>query len=74
MLDIPSEEIEISSIHGGDEDKTSACGEIMLADYLPNGAGFVEWISRNWQTLVKAILESDPHAGDQPCDTSCYRT
>ena len=73
-LDINSEEVEIASVHGrGKEGDFNVIGEIMLADYLPNGAGFVEWISRNWAGIVNTITTSDFHNGEQCCDSACYR-
>lgn len=66
-LDIDPGEIEIASIHGGDLHKA---GEIMLADQLPNGAGFVDWITRNWDTqLLDGILDNPNYC---ECDTACY--
>ena len=55
-LDIDSEEIEIASIHGGFPGNPAAVGEIMLADRLPNGAGFVEWIRNNWLPLIGGVI------------------
>lgn len=75
-LDIDPIEIEIASIHGGYAHDPTVSGEIMLADHLPNGAGFVEWIKNNWNKLLSGIL--DPGASeDAPalpcdCDSACY--
>jgi DEAD/DEAH box helicase domain-containing protein len=65
-LDIDPGEIEIASIHGGD---LYRAGEIMLADQLPNGAGFVNWISCNWEKILSEIIDQD---NDCECDTACY--
>jgi DEAD/DEAH box helicase domain-containing protein len=75
-LDIDPIEIEIASVHGGYLGDPSAVGEIMLADHLPNGAGFVEWIKNNWSKLLTDILLHDG-AGYAPslpckCDAACY--
>jgi Lhr-like helicase len=66
-LDIDPSEIEIASIHGGDLHRA---GEIMLADQLPNGAGFVDWIARNWEEKVldELLVQPEPCT----CDTACY--
>lgn len=66
-LDIDPSEIEIASIHGGDLHRA---GEIMLADHLPNGAGFVDWIARNWEDKVLDELLAQPE--HCTCDTACY--
>lgn len=75
-LDIDPEEIEIASIHGGYTQDPLAVGEIMLADHLPNGAGFVEWIRNHWCELLAEILApgGHPKAPILPCDcdSACY--
>jgi DEAD/DEAH box helicase domain-containing protein len=75
-LDIDPIEIEIASVHGGYLGDIGAVGEIMLADHLPNGAGFVEWIKNHWSKLLTDILLHDG-AGYAPslpcqCDAACY--
>lgn len=76
QLDIDPIEIEIASIHGGYAGDPSVAGEIMLADHLPNGAGFVEWIRDNWQNLLTSILgpgaSADAPALPCKCDSACY--
>jgi DEAD/DEAH box helicase domain-containing protein len=77
-LDIDSEEIEIASIHGGFSGNPAAVGEIMLADRLPNGAGFVEWIRNNWQSLIDEIIKRKGRFSSKaiPCKhclTACYQ-
>lgn len=75
-LDIDPEEIEIASIHGDNPDNPRGIGEILLADHLPNGAGFVEWIRDNWSSLLSGILLNEgPHSnGIIPCcDSACYK-
>jgi hypothetical protein len=77
QLDIDSEEIEIASIHGGYHAIPAAVGEIMLADHLPNGSGFVEWMRNNWQDLLQGIIQrSGRFAGRAipcQCASACYR-
>ena len=67
-LDIDPGEIEIASVHGGDLHRA---GEIMLADQLPNGAGFVDWIHRspNWEETLSEIINNDSYC---KCTTACY--
>lgn len=76
-LDIDSEEIEIASIHGGAISSQSALGEIMLADHLANGAGFVEWIAANWSALLDGIVNRTGRfaAKSLPCScrSGCYK-
>lgn len=76
-LDIDSEEIEIASIHGGFAGNPAAIGEIMLADHLPNGAGFVEWIKNNWVSLLDGIsMRTGRFAGRAipcGCGSGCYQ-
>ncbi|MFC1743356.1 DEAD/DEAH box helicase [Candidatus Riflebacteria bacterium] len=70
-LDIDPEEIDIASIHGGNNRDYSTPGEFLLADHLPNGAGFVEWAQKNWAKLLEGI-DGSYKAGDC-CDAACYR-
>lgn len=75
-LDIDPIEIEIASIHGGYAGDPSVAGEIMLADHLPNGAGFVEWMKNNWHHLLTGILgpgaSTEAPALPCKCDSACY--
>lgn len=75
-LDIDPEEIEIASIHGDNPDNPYGSGEILLADHLPNGAGFVDWIRSNWVELLQGLLDNSGRmtAGIVPCcNTACYK-
>jgi hypothetical protein len=76
-LDIDSEEIEIASIHGGFAGNPAAVGEIMLADHLPNGAGFVEWIKNHWDTLLQGIAARTGRFSGRAipctCSSGCYQ-
>src|SRR4051812_40817221 len=75
-LDIDSEEIEIASIHGGYVGDDRPTGEILLADHLPNGAGFVEWVYNEWPTLLSGLLERTGRFGSKAmpckCESACY--
>jgi DEAD/DEAH box helicase domain-containing protein len=77
QLDIDPTEIEIASIHGGYSGDPKVAGEIMLADHLPNGAGFVEWMRDHWMELLNGILDQAVNSGapDLPCtcDAACYK-
>lgn len=75
-LDIDPEEIEIASIHGDNPKNPFGLGEILLADHLPNGAGFVEWVKDNWAELLEGILLNNGKyaTGILPCcDSACYK-
>jgi hypothetical protein len=75
-LDIDPEEIEIASICGDNPNKPNGRGEILLADHLPNGAGFVEWIKDHWSELLDGILlNRGPYTTDiiPCCDSACYK-
>lgn len=75
-LDIDPIEIEIASVHGGYAGDPRVVGEIMLADHLPNGAGFVEWMRNNWCDLLSSILGPGASAAAPSlpckCDSACY--
>ena len=75
-LDIDSEEIEIASIHGGFPGDDRPPGEILLADHLANGAGFVEWIYNEWSQLIPGILDRTGRFASKAipckCDAACY--
>lgn len=61
LLDIEPEEIDLAYVGqiraGGHQ-----AGEIVMADHLPNGAGFVQWIADNWQTVLDSVVK--PSSGD----------
>jgi hypothetical protein len=82
-LDIDPDEIEISNVRQVEISPDVVAGEIVLSDYLPNGAGFSQWCYNNWRDLIEyatdvnAPLEtfigeliSDKHK--QNCDSSGY--
>ena len=76
-LDINPEEIEICGFRRLRMSDGQMCGEIILADHLPNGSGYVQYIQDNWENIwidimgdtdvfVKTIKECD-------CDSACYK-
>jgi len=75
-LDIDPQEIDIAAIHAANVGQRRV-GEVFLADHLPNGAGFVNWMRDNWQDLLTGLVNQSgawasrvlPHQ----CDTACYR-
>ncbi|MDG6249760.1 hypothetical protein, partial [Methanocalculus sp.] len=81
-LDIDPEEIEVTKYsisRVGD----SLIGEIAFADRLQNGAGFVNWISNNWNDILQSIVNpididsfswsllSENHRTE--CKSACYK-
>lgn len=68
-LQVDPVEIQIASVHGGPLNP-GIHGEIFLADQLPNGSGFVDWIQEHWLSLIKEITDN-PYCRKQ-CDSSCY--
>jgi hypothetical protein len=54
-LDVDSLDIEIASVHRY-TDRLEAGGEMYLADAHPNGAGLVDWASRNWAEILRGCL------------------
>ena len=82
LLDIDSEEIEISNLGYGKYKGKAIC-EIGFVDKLSNGAGFVRWASDNWAQILNGILQpkdlesfssvltSGEHANI--CSSACYK-
>ena len=80
-LDIDPDEIEICNFQRLEVDGGHV-GAITLSDFLANGAGFVRWISDNWDSVLQGVLSpddpglfpakiiSDPHRSS--CDSACY--
>ncbi|KAG9602489.1 hypothetical protein KCV01_g7194, partial [Aureobasidium melanogenum] len=56
-LDVDSLDIEIASVHRYLEDSNVSGAELYLADDHPNGAGLVDWASRNWAALLAGCIE-----------------
>lgn len=81
-LDIDPEEIEICTIrHAASQGGVGA--EIILADRLPNGAGFTRWIYNHWAGLLEEAVAPRDRAGSfagrlvsrwhrDQCDAACY--
>lgn len=81
-LDVDPEEIDISNVRQiALQDSTA--GEIVLSDYLPNGAGFTQWCNENWASLLTCTTDvlsarntfigdllSEQHRNE--CDSSGY--
>jgi DEAD/DEAH box helicase domain-containing protein len=81
-LDIDPEELEISTIRRIESSPGTFAGEIVIADHLPNGAGFADQIHKNWEKLLALILNAKPGDGSfagaliseqhtKRCDSSC---
>ena len=80
-LDIDPDEIEICNFQRLGIDGMYV-GTITLSDFLANGAGFVRWISDNWDSVLQEIVSpndpdsipykiiSDSHRSS--CDYACY--
>ncbi|HSI09588.1 MAG TPA: DEAD/DEAH box helicase [Rariglobus sp.] len=80
LLDIDAEEIVVSNVRPRPLPTGQFSGEIVLNDHLPNGAGFIAWMERNWPQVLQAALaptrdgfartmQSSPHMSR--CETSC---
>ena len=81
-LDIDPEELEISTIRRIESSPGIFAGEIVIADHLPNGAGFADQIHKDWEKLLALILNAKPGDGSfagaliskqhtERCDSSC---
>ena len=80
-LDIDPDEIEICNFQRLEVDGMYV-GAITLSDFLANGAGFVRWISDNWDLVLQGILSpNDPSSFSaniiseshrSSCDSACY--
>jgi hypothetical protein len=64
-LDISEDEIQIINVS-----KNKEYGEILLADKLENGSGFVNWIYNNYSDVISGILKQEPYC--KHCKTACY--
>jgi hypothetical protein len=51
-LDVDPEEIEISNVRQAEIAPALMAGEIVLNDFLPNGAGFMQWLYDNWLDVL----------------------
>lgn len=82
QLDIDPEEIDISNVRRVETTTGENAGEIVINDHLPNGAGFTNWISKNWVEVLHAAVGLNAPANSftgamisahhrQRCDASC---
>jgi DEAD/DEAH box helicase domain-containing protein len=88
-LDVSAEEVDIISLHqcstdGRSQDEAripamddgSFVGELILADHLPNGSGFVRWMRDNWKPQLDRILGAHSWASFTAacdCGAACYK-
>jgi DEAD/DEAH box helicase domain-containing protein len=81
-LDIDPEELEISTIRRIESSPGVYAGEIVIADHLPNGAGFADQLHKDWAKLLGLIINAGPGDGSftgaliseqhaKRCDSSC---
>jgi len=79
-LDVDAEEIVVSNVRQRVLPNGQRVGEIVLNDFLPNGSGFVAWMSENWTEILQDALHpttdgfirtmcADSHR--RRCETSC---
>ncbi|MBN8708007.1 MAG: DEAD/DEAH box helicase [Verrucomicrobia bacterium] len=80
LMDIDAEEIVVSNVRQRPMPTGERVGEIVLNDFLPNGSGFVAWISENWSDLLRATLQASRDgfvrtmlsaSHRRRCETSC---
>ncbi len=81
-IDIDPEELEICSIRHA-RVYSQVVGEIIFADRLPNGAGFIRWMYNHWLELLEQALSASPASNSfagslilashrEQCDSACY--
>jgi hypothetical protein len=56
-LDTDPEEIDVSNVRQVELGDGTRAGEIVLNDHLPNGAGYVAWVSQNWNALLSGAVD-----------------
>jgi DEAD/DEAH box helicase domain-containing protein len=56
-LDVDSLDIEIASVHKYLDENLSGA-ELYMADEHPNGAGLVDWGSKNWTSLLAGCIDA----------------
>ena len=80
LLDVDAEEIVVSNVRQRSLSTAERVGEIVLNDFLPNGSGFVAWISENWNQILQETLSPSPDrfmrtvlsdVHRRRCETSC---
>jgi DEAD/DEAH box helicase domain-containing protein len=57
-LDVDPDEIEISNVRQAEISPGTIAGEVVLSDYLPNGAGFMQWCHENWLDLLATAVDT----------------
>lgn len=77
-LDIDPEEIQICGFHLERDDTASLArlGRLILADELPNGSGFVEYIGKSWESLLSQVIDGEGFSKEiRECDckSACYK-
>jgi hypothetical protein len=77
-LDVDPEEIEIAGVHLARAADRRFVGKVVLADHLPNGSGFVQWMADHWEDLLRGVVErTDEFARlaiwGCDCASSCYK-
>jgi Lhr-like helicase len=80
-LDIDPDEIDINCLRAVPRAEGGFSGEIIMSDHLPNGAGFVQWMAKRVEWLLKASLGEGPKnlffdeitkkGHREACDLSC---
>lgn len=61
-LDVDPDEIEISNVRQVRDDSGVRMGEVLLGDYLPNGAGFMNWCFDHWPAVLDAATDVNPRS------------
>lgn len=56
-LDTDPEEIDVSNVRQVELADGTRAGEIVLNDHLPNGAGYVAWVSQNWHAVLAGSVD-----------------
>lgn len=59
ILDIDSNELELSSVRAADDTLT----EIFISDALPNGSGFTEYLFHHWDEVLATVLDPQHNSG-----------
>lgn len=82
LLDIDPEELSVSNLRAVRTAADERVGEIVINDYLPNGAGFTSWIAQNFTHVLASAMRqpADPEtfagalvqpAHMRSCDHAC---
>lgn len=79
---IDPEDLDICHLRSGRTATDQPVGEIVIADNHPNGSGFTQWLSENWNRCLSSVLHP---AGDdgfasrilapthvEHCNSTCY--